>query len=384
MQEITDIRSPEPTPGVPRLPHLKALTSIRFFAAMQVALFHLVAPFSLWGPFEPVVSVGYIGVSFFFFLSGFILTYSHALEYEQGKGSLPRFWIARFARIYPVYLVSMLFAAWLNSAQFHNPIHILAFVADLLMLQSWSVRIVNFFHLTAWSLSVEMFFYLVFPFLLLRLRPSTATKAILAIGAFWTLAMAVPLIHLYLYPQAAWYKDAPLNSPGLVHVFRVERLPPLALPEFLAGVSLGWLFLRFRPKPRTAALLAFTGIFAFVIALFQSQHLPSVMLHNGLLIPIFALIILGLAEPHWLSRLLSASPLVLLGEASYALYLIHTLFNDWANSHFGATHSIGAALWKLAFIIPASIALHLFVERPGRKAILKWWSRRPKAQIAVH
>jgi peptidoglycan/LPS O-acetylase OafA/YrhL len=51
--------------------------------------------------------------------------------------------------------------------------------------------------------------------------------------------------------------------------------------------------------------------------------------HNGLLVPAFAMIILGLSEENIFSRALSVSVLVLLGEASFALYLIHFIVNDW-------------------------------------------------------
>ncbi len=144
LNQIIDARSPGNTPGVKRLPNIKALTSIRFFVALHVALYHFVRPFSLWGPLSSVMSVGYTGVSFFFVLSGFILTYSHAREYESGKGNAPKFWVARLARIYPIYLVSMIFAACTGITQFDKKIHILAFIADLLMIQSWSIRAVNF------------------------------------------------------------------------------------------------------------------------------------------------------------------------------------------------------------------------------------------------
>ena len=94
LKEITDVRNPVPTPGVPRLPNIHALTSVRFLAALHVALYHMVRPFSQWGPLAGAMSVGYIGVSFFFVLSGFILTYSHAAEYESGRGNAARFWVA--------------------------------------------------------------------------------------------------------------------------------------------------------------------------------------------------------------------------------------------------------------------------------------------------
>lgn len=383
LNQITDARGPGHTPGVKRPPNIKALTSIRFFAALHVALYHFVRPFSLWGHFAPAMSVGYIGVGFFFLLSGFILTYSHAQEYERGKGLASKFWLARLARIYPVYLVSMIFAAYVNRAQFHNTTHILAFIADLLMIQSWSIRVVNFFNVPAWSLSSEAFFYLVFPSLILRLRPSSARRAVFAVAALWCLALAAPLLCLKFYPVASSHEDISSTVAGMNLVFRIRRLPILALPQFLAGVSLGWLYLRFRPSPRMASLLVAAGAVALAVTLMLADYIPFVLLHNGLLIPIFAMIILGVCESNWLSRILSNSTLVLLGEASFALYLIHFLFNDWTKAVFGAGDTVHAALWKLAIVIPVSVLLHLFVERPCRLLILQWWSRKHPADLTV-
>ncbi len=262
MTNITDPRNPVPAAGVPRLPVLKALTSVRFFVALHVALYHLVRPFSLWGPLSSFMSAGYQAVGFFFFLSGFILAYSHAPEYELGKGNPRRFWIARFARIYPVYLLSMIFAGYVGFQYFRQPIHALAYIADLLMVQSWSVRMVNFFHVVAWSLSVEMFFYFLFPFLLLPLRPATRTKSYLAVFGFWLLAMLPPLLCVLFDPAGSWTEGARQS----IQTFRVHRLPILALPEFLAGVSLGWMHLRFPPAPRIAKYLAPIGTAAFVVS----------------------------------------------------------------------------------------------------------------------
>ena len=148
-----------------------------------------------------------------------------------------------------------------------------------------------------------MFFYLVFPFLLLRLRPSTRAKAGLAVCAFWLLAMLAPLLCVLYYPASSWTE----GGGGAIQVFRVHRLPLLALPEFLAGVSLGWIHLRFPPSQKIAQYLAPIGVIAFTVGLILSAHLPNVMIHNGLFIPFYALIILGLSQRNWLSNLLSAS-----------------------------------------------------------------------------
>lgn len=382
LDQITDARGPSHTPGIKRLPNLKALTSIRFFAALHVALFHYVHPVSRWGLLAPVIGAGYIGVSFFFVLSGFILAYSRAREYEHGEGLASKFWMARFARIYPVYLVSMIFAGYVGREQFHQKIHILAFIADLLMVQSWSVRTVNFFNGPAWSLSCEAFFYLVFPFVFMRLRPATLKKGILAFAGGWLLALAVPLLSLKLYPEAAWHEGI-YGAVGSIPVMRIRKLPILVLPQFLAGISLGWIYLRFRPSQKLASFFASAGVITLAVTLMLADHIPYILLHNGLLIPIFGLLILGLAESNWLSRLLSNSVLVLLGEASYALYLIHRVFDAWTMSIFGPSDWITSAIWKLAIVIPLSVLLHLFVERPCRRLILQWWSRRHPKELTV-
>src|SRR6266853_1107259 len=87
-------------------PRLPALTSLRFFAAFHVVIFHFQAMQIFIGPawFQKLSSIGYVGVSFFFVLSGFILVYTYA-----GRDTPARdFWRARFARIYPAFAFSLL------------------------------------------------------------------------------------------------------------------------------------------------------------------------------------------------------------------------------------------------------------------------------------
>ena len=384
IHDLMDPRNPVPTSGVIRPRNIKPLTSIRFFAALYVALYHFVRPYSAWGRLGTFMSAGYIGVSYFFILSGFILTYTHAQEYQSGYGKPSRFYIARLARVYPVYLVSMILAAYVSRGEFHNPIHVAAYLIDLVMLQSWSIRVVNFFNVPAWSLSTEVFFYLLFPFLVLRLRPSTRAKAALGFATCWALALLAPLFCLHVYPSASWHEEVARNAPGVDQVFRVRRLPILAVPQFLAGISLGWFYLQRGLSDRLSSILAATSVLSLGVCLFFSNHIPFILLHNGVLLPLYAMLLLGLCGHNWLARILSFAPLVLLGEASYALYLVHFLFNDWTHDQFGANFSIRAALWKLAIVIPLSILLHLYVERPCRRFILEWWrSRHPSTLKTV-
>ena len=379
-RELVDARSPAYTPGVQRPANLKALTSVRFFAAMYVALFHMVRPYTRWGVLTGFFQNGYVGVSFFFLVSGFILTYSHAQEYERGLGRPSKFWVARFARIYPVYLLSMAYAAWFSRTEFTHKLHALAFVADLLVVQSWSVRMVNFFNVPAWTISVEAFFYLVFPFVVLRLRPRSAGRAAFTVGVYWLLAIALPVYALVRWPASAWTElGAP--GPGGYFVFWLRRFPPVMLPEFLAGITLGWWYVKFRPSVRVTAMLAWGGAAATLVTLCLANHLPFILLHNGLLIPLFGALLLGLCQDNLLTRALSHPALVLLGEASFALYLFHFILNG--EPIFGAAYTFRAAAEKLAIVIPLSILLHLYVERPCRRWILDWWRKRHPGQLAL-
>ena len=98
-------------------PALTPLTSLRFLAASLVLLFHALDSFpqasvlQLPRPMLNVLESGFIGVSVFFILSGFILGYNYlAMDFAPPRARR-QFWAARFARIYPVYLLGMVLAA---------------------------------------------------------------------------------------------------------------------------------------------------------------------------------------------------------------------------------------------------------------------------------
>src|SRR5437899_7700201 len=107
---------PERSPGMATLTpknHFKSLTSLRFFAAMHVLAFHnhLDALMDLPGGIRSIIRTGYVSVSLFFVLSGFILAYTYHGDREGVSFDRRSFLAARLARIYPVYLVGLLLAA---------------------------------------------------------------------------------------------------------------------------------------------------------------------------------------------------------------------------------------------------------------------------------
>lgn len=89
-------------------PQLAALTSLRFWAAFYVLAFHYAGTFFNVPAKSGIVSLGYTGVTFFFMLSGFILAYNYSLTNFTDRSKLFDYFISRFARIYPVYVLSLL------------------------------------------------------------------------------------------------------------------------------------------------------------------------------------------------------------------------------------------------------------------------------------
>ena len=366
---VSDPRSPAPAPGTRRPAVLGALTSLRYLIALHVALYHFVRPFERWGALSAFFAAGYSGVSFFFVLSGFILTYAHAAEYEVGRGSLRRFWLARFARIYPVYALSVLLAAYVDRRLFVWPTERLALAANFVMVQAWSTRLIRNFNVPSWSLSCEAFFYLVFPFMLLKLRPASRVASVFTTLGLFIVAMLAPAWALLHYHLPAMH-ELPLTNVGYGEVLRIRRLPLLALPEFLVGISLGWFYLRGGVSARSAQVLTWAGGLLLCLALCFSGRLPYVFLHNGLLMPLQCAVILGLTGRHRVARWLSQPWLMVLGEASFSFYLIHLLLFELALEKFGVHTGIARAVLLILSISGISVLLYRYIERPSRRWLL--------------
>ncbi|MDG4896139.1 acyltransferase family protein [Mesorhizobium sp. WSM4976] len=113
--------------------NLTQLTSLRFFAAVYVLAFHSVDINGAPRLIANFVKNGYLGVSFFFLLSGFILTHSYVGRMPHWD-DVGRFAVARFARIYPVYLLALAVALPLARGLFDYP---LASLATLGLIQAW-------------------------------------------------------------------------------------------------------------------------------------------------------------------------------------------------------------------------------------------------------
>jgi peptidoglycan/LPS O-acetylase OafA/YrhL len=363
--------------AVPR-PRLPALTSIRFFAAFHVALFHMNEIGVISGPrwLKLLAGIGYVGVSFFFVLSGFILVYTYA-----GRHIVLRdFWQTRFARIYPAYLFALLLTLpfWIFGAlKMHIPMfdfgeHHFALATSLvlLLLQSWVPGAALSWNAVSWSLSVEAFFYAVFPFLLVRFGKFSRTALWTIIPTCWLVGLAISGGFLALRPAGAPYVS---SADWSAAVNFVKFFPLVRLPEFLMGMACGYLFLRTERNPRLAWPFVALGLLGVAATALASRYVPYLIVHTAMSGPAFAALVYGIAlEPKWVG-LLNNRLLVLFGDASYSFYLLHSFF-IWPFFHDFKTQAlrnqgfVGIGLWLIMMLIISSL-VYRFIEEPLRRKL---------------
>ncbi len=289
--------------------------------------------------------------------------------------------------------VPSLIAGTLKAGPVH-PISMLVGIASVIaLLQAWIPRDALFWGGPAWSLSVEAFFYLTFPFLgYLFWKVERRRFQVLALIALWLSACA--LSFALAFWKAPWFLGHKiiLETPWTAVI---KFNPLIRLPEFLAGIILCKLYLSLRQKPISilspgnGAFLYLPGFALALGVITQGHHLPPAILHDGFLLPATAAMILGLSlggGPVW--RWLSHPTIVLLGQASYAMYLLHMPLYSYfavAGKHLVHTDVAAWVLLLLYFIalIALSCATFLRLEEPLRRVILARFSlakfRREKA-----
>ena len=359
-------------------PRLPALTSLRFFAAFHVVIFHFQAMQIFIGPawFQKLSSIGYVGVSFFFVLSGFILVYTYA-----GRPIvLKNFWRARFARIYPSYAFSLLVTApffFYAVLTMNFPFFVwakthlkLASALVLSLLHAWVPPAALTWNAVAWSLSVEAFFYVLFPFLLLVLVRRSQPQLLLIAGASWLTSLVFSGSYVVLNPDRLSIVNADVLGAFWLNALKFN---PLArLPEFLLGMACGFLFLRSRRESKLALPLVLFGIAALIVVVYFSALIPYPILHTALLAPAFAAIVYGFAlRPNW-GAILENRWLVLCGDASYSLYLLHSMIvGMYFHSPTGQLR-YQSPMGILVFVLTAvsiSALVYRFIEEPARRKL---------------
>jgi peptidoglycan/LPS O-acetylase OafA/YrhL len=313
---------------------------------------------------------GYMGVTLFFTLSGFVLTINYFDDLRRpARRKIVRYAVARVARVYPLYL--LILAAVLAKIELQGgSIH--GWMEHALALQAWAPHLSTAyaFNGPAWSVSVEFFLYACFPLVVFALARVRSTRALLSIGLI-VLAIMTSLVIFFIVTGRS---SQPWQSPGSSQRW-LYRTPLTRLGDFLMGILAARAYLNLRDKPRVVQMggaLAIVG--ALVLALLMawpSLQFSSWSFDLAYVVPSTAIIFgLAVAPASAFGRALSLPVVVLLGEASYALYLCHDQFLG----HFGTTDWVTVIspatmlpqILVFAFVLATAIALHKLVEKPAR------------------
>jgi peptidoglycan/LPS O-acetylase OafA/YrhL len=354
-----------------------SLTGLRFFAAAIVVIFHFSRPRN--AQLLNFISHGAIGVMVFFVLSGFILTYSYSLGPGEVRGSLRSFWVARFARLYPVYLLGVLLFAPIIMMAADTPLwhRTVTGLLSVAVVQSW-------FHLLGlswgmwnppgWSLSAEMFFYLVFPVACIKLSKASTTQLLVTAVVCWLLSLLGMNMHtlFHLTEYDLW-------------VF----LPVVRLPEFLMGMAAGFIW-----KRRKTAVFDQCAPYlsvSCVVVLAAAMCLPvnEKISFSGFFSPVAAVLICSLACGRGaLVRLMSSRPIVLLGGASYSMYILHWPLWLIGRHFFANTRIIDQQpnLYFLAYFVFTTFAAclcFLYIEEPMNRILRRRMMSPPVGQAAL-
>ncbi len=352
--------------------YMVGLDSLRGLAILGVILYHI--NFS-WMP------GGFLGVTVFFVLSGYLITDILAMEWKRNKRiDLKKFWLSRARRLLPgMFVMLVITLAWITI--FHSSLletmrgdslAALFYVSNWWYIYHKLSYFDNFNQLSPlnhfWSLAVEEQFYVVWPFIislgLYHIKKQSRMILLICLGAVASaLAMAI------LYEPGA--------DPSRIYYGTDTRAFSLLIG---AALALIWPSDRLANKiiPKARLILDVVGGTALIIILlmFWKTNQYDPFLYNGgmvLLSIATALLVANLAHPaSRIAQFLRFRPLRWIGIRSYGIYLWHypilTLTTPKVNA--GDFSLIRATLQFLLIIMIAQISWK-FIEKPIRQGALR-------------
>lgn len=343
----------------------------------MVFFFHMRVFAPLPGPITRVFDLGYLGVTFFFVLSGFVLTWSMRPNVPTST-----FYWRRFARIWPAHMVALLFAipvfytfAPIPEGSFLKPVDLGVLLLSVVVIQGWWANPAILFsgNPAAWTLTVEALFYALFPFIA-RVLTRLGKR-----GALVVALIAIVWAFAYRGGMALW----PTSWLALV------PMPIVRVPEFLLGMALAWA-VRSGWQPRISELVgvAAMGIAAFgmLIGSVRPIALPLAIFGNEIFTVAVGVAIVAVASRTLRGKnsIFASAWQVKLGVWSFAFYLVHATVIYLALRIFGyqapSWRNLGWMVVILAVDLVLAWLLHRFVEHPIERRMRKWKDARDERQ----
>jgi peptidoglycan/LPS O-acetylase OafA/YrhL len=366
---------------------------MRFVAALTVMLVHyelIMGHFVLYG------TASTSALSWFFVLSGFILSYTYPAV--QGSASYKRYYLHRVIRIFPVYLLAVLVSSLFVSTAYLNvgegfftevnrPFVLRYDLPEPLDVSFWTMA--TFRHLTftqslsnietlnlvfngpLWSLVLEMYFYLCFPALLILLRKiDTKARVAFAFVGFYLLQFLLIQINL---PDAEQYSLLNLNIP-------VYTNPFIRGIEFILGMLVYKAFVLYPHRTNSADIqtrwiAASIAVACYVASVYLTHsYVPYQYGMYFATVPSVCFLVFALSRMNWHANARATRLCVLLGGLSYILYCFH-----WPVMEMLQFFNVLPDSWPfpinlglvVAIVVAVSYFIYRFIETPIRKALYR-------------
>ena len=346
---------------------LLALTSVKGIGAVLVVLYHFQPFFDALVPalrrFDFIVSEGATAVDFFFVVSGFSVCFGYANAFSKWTWSgYRRFLWGRLARLYPVHLMMIAVVGTMALISWHLNYELnwagysaVTLLQHLTLVHAWTPHLFLSWNFPSWSISALWLMYLVFP------------------GVLWLQSHLRTRTHFVLY-------SLPLFALIVIQRLSDTELPFRDLFRVVFGFGMGALIYRWRA-------LNFRGYWnpAFVWPLIAvAVGRTAFGVESRVFLPLLFPALL-----YWLVRegrawgLLSAAPLVFLGEISYSIYMSHTLVLKFVMRVFPAERWVGwsvsgrvsLVLGVFAMTGVLGYAVWRWIERPFQRRLLVFLNR---------
>jgi peptidoglycan/LPS O-acetylase OafA/YrhL len=374
---------------------IRSLTSLRGIAALIIVVHHF-AYYALpqlgvlVSAYSHFFQNGYLSVDLFFILSGFIMTHVYWERFHDGvsKANYWQYLRARFARIYPLHLFTLLVLVGLQSIElfssnptaFTGKFNLTALGANVLMLQAFALKCPPLFwcdtywNEPAWSISVEFVIYAIFPFILftiLKNQPKTDTI-------------------LYIITLVASLLLIIFTHNNLDNIIGIPSIARCGL-ECILGVITYKIYRRQQTQRflNTNFLVIISTVWIVIIMHNWSDELRG--FHDWAILPAFSLLILAIADQsNSLGMRMMNSPLLLyLGTISYSVYMVHWVLMAIVKAFWldklhlvfeeglTKTQSIFALGLFVPIVILTASLTYRFIEVPLRQYL------KPKVQVPV-
>ncbi len=341
---------------------IKQLTFTRFLAALIIVLFHYGSsafPFN-HGMLNHFIQNGPFAVSFFFCLSGYILS---QVYYQTNfvKINIRQYLSKRFARIYPVYFLAFIFTLALGIFFNNSTPKGLSIILQLFALHAWFPGICLEINYPAWTISVEMFFYLSFPFLLNFFQKQTNLKIYIIAFIIWLLSLITRIVLVTVPTQGSeiWNQFVFFNPVFHINAFIFGMAASIVVKRNYDSFNYAKYF--------NSLVLLIVTILIFIVISTDNIFLPWG--HSGLYSPLFVVIIISLhANSNFLTKTISMPIFMFLGEISFGIYIlqhpIRILF-ELITKNLIINQTLSFYLF-LALLISISSIIYVFIEKPAR------------------